>query len=135
MRMVDRARVQASCDQSGGVRDVRHEIGANVVGDLAESGEVDEPGVCRGTADNDAGTVLGRQPVHLVVVDQTFVCEAVPDRAEVLAGVCRGTAVGEAPAVLQLHPEQRVAGLQQGGEDRVVGAGRRVGLDVRVAGT
>ena len=42
-------------DESGGMGDIGHEIGSRFVGDLAESGEIDEPGISGGACDDLTG--------------------------------------------------------------------------------
>src|SRR5690606_34764336 len=56
------------------------------------------------------------------------------DGAEPLARLVGGRAVGQVAAAGQVHAQEGVARLQQREEDRLVGLGARVGLDVHIGG-
>ena len=66
----DRARRRSPRDQADGVRGVRDEVGAHVVGDLPEGRVVRVAGVGDGAAHDRLGPVLRRQVPHLAVVDE-----------------------------------------------------------------
>src|SRR5690606_3618545 len=125
---------QAGRDQPGEVRDVGHQQGADAVGDGPEAGEVDGARVGGGTADDQLRAVLGGERGDLVVVDAALRVQAVVDRGEVGARVGDAVAVREVAAVVEAHAEHDVAGGEEGGEDGVVGGGRRVRLHVGVLG-
>ncbi len=61
--------MHAAGDQPGEMRHVDHEISADLVGDLAEAGEIDHPRIGRAAGDDQLGLVLGGQPLDLVEVD------------------------------------------------------------------
>lgn len=116
----------------GGVGD---EIRAHLVGDLAEVGVVDVPGVGDGTAHDRLGPMGAGEGADLLVVDDPGLgVDAVGDEVEPAAGEVGGRAVGEVAAVGQAEGEDGVAGAQKGG---VGGQDRRragVGLHVGVLG-
>ena len=130
-----RRRDRPAGDQADEVRGVDHQPGADLVGDLPERGEVDQPRVGRRAADDHLRPVLEGQVAHLVVVDQLGVlADAVGHGVEPLAGEVDLRAVGEVAAVRQDHREHRVARLQQRGVGREVGARAGVRLQVGVLG-
>ena len=68
-----RVRVQPGGDQAGEVRHVHHQVGAHRVGDPAELGEVQLPGVGGPAGDDQLGPVLEGQGLDLGHVDQVVV--------------------------------------------------------------
>ena len=117
------------------MRGVHHQQRAHLVGDLAERGEVDQPGNGRAAADDHLRPVLAGQVADLVVVDVLGLgVHAVVHRVEPLAGEADLGAVGQVAAVRQRHRQHRVAGLQEGAVHRDVGAGAGVRLQVGVLG-
>ncbi len=65
-----RVGVQAGGDQPREVRHVDHQQGADLVGDLAEAGEVEPARVGRPAREQELRAPLARDPRHLVHVDQ-----------------------------------------------------------------
>src|SRR5690606_30179225 len=103
-------------DQADGVRGVGDQVGADLVGDLAEEAVVDVARVGDGAAHDRLGPVREGEGADLVVVDQAALrVHAVADEAEPAAGEVRGRPVGEVAAVRQAQGEDGVAGAQQGG--------------------
>ena len=128
-------RVQARRDEARDVGHVDHEQRADLVGDLPEGGEVDDPRVRRRAGDDELRPVLLRQPPHLVEVDALGLGrDAVGHEAVVAAREVDLVAVRQVAAVVEAQPEHRVADV----EHRVVGGhvGLRAGvrLDVGVLG-
>ncbi len=122
-------------DEPDGVRGVRDEVGAHLVGDVAEGGVVEVAGVGDGAADDRLGPAGAGQGAHLVVVDQPGLrVHAVADEVEPAAGEVRGRTVGEVSAVGQAEGEDGVAGAQEGGVGGQHGGGAGVGLHVGVLG-
>ena len=60
-------------DEAGEVRHIGHEIGADAVGDLAESLEVPEARIGRGAADDQLRLHLLHAPLDLVHVNGVIV--------------------------------------------------------------
>ena len=58
MRVRERARMRAAGDESGEMRHVDHQIGADLVGDLAEALEIDDARIGRAAGDDDLRLVL-----------------------------------------------------------------------------
>ena len=117
--------------QTRDVSHVHHQIGAHLVGDGPEFGEVQRPGIGAGARQDQLGIAFLCQLQYLVVVDDLgIVLHAVGDDVEILAGDVDGAAVAQMAAVGQTHAQHGVAGLKQGEEDRQVGVGAGVGLDV-----
>lgn len=117
------------------MRGVGDEVGAHVVGDVAEGRVVDVPGIGDRAADDRLRAVGAGQRADLVVVDEARLrVDAVGHEVEPAAREVRGRAVGEVAAVREPHREDGVAGAQQGGvrgEDR---RGAGVGLHIGVLG-
>ena len=113
-------------------REMRHideKQGANAVGDLAETLEIDDPRVCRAASDNELRLVFLSQPLHLLVIDIAGVAaHAIMDGVEPFAGKVGRRAVGKVAAHVYAHAEDGVAGLQYGQENALIGlaAGMRL---------
>ena len=60
-------------DQTGEMRHVDHEIGADAVGDLAEAFEVPDAGIARAAGDDDLRLVLLGERGDLLHVDALIV--------------------------------------------------------------
>jgi hypothetical protein len=128
-----RARDRLAGDQADEVGGVDHEDRADLVGHLAEGGEVDGARDGGAAGDDHLRLVLARQVAHLVVVDVLGVLgHAVVHGVEPLAREADLGAVGEVAAVRQRHREHRVARLQERAVDGDVRAGAGVRLQVRV---
>ena len=120
-------------DQAGEVRHVHQELGADLVGDGAEGGEVDDAGIGAAAGDEQRGPFAQRQVAHLVVVDAAggridAVVHRLPDAAAV---VDRG-AVRQVPAMRQRHAHELAARRQEHHERREIGLRARVRLHVGV---
>ena len=125
-----RVRVQAGGDEPGEVRHVDHQVGADLVGDLAEAREVEHARVGRPAGEQQLRPPLAGDPRDLVHVDQVVVRRDLVGRDVVqAAGDVDLHAVGEVAAVRQREAHDRVARLQQ----RVVD-GRRWPARPRAAG-
>ena len=68
-----RARMRAAGDQAGEVRHVDHEIGADLVGDLAEAAKIDDARIGGAAGDDHLGPMLLRELLHLLIVDAVIV--------------------------------------------------------------
>jgi hypothetical protein len=98
---------------------------------MARMRGVDDARVRAGAHHDHLRLVLQRESLEFVVVQALVVlAHAVRDDGVELAGEIERVPVGEVAAVRQVHPEHRVAGLQQREVDRHVGLGARVRLDV-----
>ena len=65
--------MHAAGDEAGEMRHIDHQIGADLIGDLAETAEIDDPRIRRSTGDNDFRPVLLGEPLDLLHVDQVIV--------------------------------------------------------------
>ena len=135
IRVRDRARVQAGGDQAGEVGHVHPQLGADLVGDGAERGEVELARIGGPAGDEHRRPVLQRLVAHDVHVDEERLrVDSVGGGVVQLAGEVELHAVGEVPAVGEFHAEDGVAGSGDRGEDRGVGGGAGVRLHVRELG-
>ncbi len=117
------------------MRGVRDEVGADLVGDVAEVRVVGVPRVGDGADDDGSGAVRAGEEAYLVVVDQSgLVADSVADEVEPAAGEVGRGAVGEVSPVREAHGQDRVAGAQQRGVRGEDGGGAGVRLDVGVLG-
>ena len=127
--------MDAGGDETGDVRDVGKKVGPHAAGDLAHSGEVDDARVGAGADGDHLGLLAEGDGGEFLVVDQTgILADAVLAEVVEFAGEVGGIAVGEVAAVAEVHAEQFVAGLEDGGVDGGVGLSAGVGLDVGVVG-
>lgn len=127
--------VQSGRDEPGEVRHVHHEVGAHLVGNASECGEVEAAGVGRPAGDDQLGPVLAREPLDLVHVDaQVGLAYVVRHDVVELAGEVDAHAVGQMTAVRQVEAEDRFARAEEGEHRGGVGLGTRVRLHVRGLG-
>ncbi|KAF5052325.1 hypothetical protein DSECCO2_409870 [anaerobic digester metagenome] len=131
-----RVRVDARGAKPGDVRDVRHAVGIDPVGDLLECLEVDLTRVGRSPADDHCRLHLLRLLLdHTIVEGLSGEVDAVlVDLVHLAAERDRGT-VREVPALGERHRHHPVdAALHDREVNSHVGLGARVGLHVRVLG-
>jgi hypothetical protein len=112
----------------------RPQVGADLVGDRAEGGEVELARVGGPAGDDDLGAVLTGERAHLLHVDQAGVVDVVRDHVVQTPGEVDLHAVRQVPAVGEVQTHDGVVLARDGVQDRGVGAGTRVRLDVRVLG-
>ena len=135
VRVRHRRRVQPGGDQPGEVRHVHHQVGAHGVGDPAELGEVQLPGVGGPAGNDQLRLVLLGQALHLGHVDPVVLfADLVRDHVVEPAGEVDPHAVGQVPAVGQVQAHDGVARLDQRVHHRGVGLRAGVRLHVRVLG-
>ena len=128
--------MRAAGDQPGEMRHVDHEIGADLVGDLAEAAEVDNPRIGRAAGDDHLGAMLLGKPQDLVHVDQVVVAaHAIGHDFEPAAGQIDRRAMGEMAAGGEIEPHKGVARLHQRHEHFGIGrgAGMRLHIGERTA--
>ncbi len=119
----------------GNVREIDHQRGADLVGDLAKRLVFHDPRIGARSGNDELGAVFERFCAHFVEVDQLgILLHAVRDRVVQLAGEAHLRSVGEVAAVRERHAEHGIAGLQKRHEDRHVRLRAGVRLDVRVLG-
>ena len=126
--------MEARGDESGEVGHVDHEVGTDGVGDAAELGEVELPGVGRPAGDDELRLVFLGEAFDFGHVDASGVVEAVGDDRVEAAGEVDLHSVGEVAAVGEVEAEDGVAGTDEGVHDRGVGLSTGVRLDVGVCG-
>src|SRR5690606_10765595 len=117
----NRVRIQTGRHQTGDVRHVDEQQGTDLVGDGAETGEVQHPRVGRETGDDHLWLVLDCQALDLVIIDQAVLVDAVLHGVVQLAGGGDLGAVGQVTAVGQAHAEDGVTGIEQREVHRAVG--------------
>mmetsp|Transcript_41269 Transcript_41269/g.115267 ORF Transcript_41269/g.115267 Transcript_41269/m.115267 type:complete len:251 (+) Transcript_41269:1164-1916(+) len=128
--------MQPSRHEARDVSDVGHEVGAHLVGDLLELGEVDNPGVRRCTAQDHRRAEDQGLLSQSVEIDQACLwVHLVWERLEVnrsggdlLLG--RVVAVGEVAAAGEVEAHDPVVGFEQGGVHGEVCRAAGVGLHV-----
>jgi hypothetical protein len=110
----------------------------DLVGDLAERGEIDLAGVRGVAGQDDLRTMLLREIANAIHVQLLgLAVHLISDEVEPHAGDVHRRAVGEVPTVRELHPEDlvlRVVRPKEGSEDRHVRLRAGVRLDVRMLG-
>ena len=127
--------VQPGRDEARDMGDVGQQQGADLVGDPAESGEVDDARIGAVAADDQPGSVLESQSADLVVVDRLGVAAHVVRHGIVdHAREVQRQAVRQVAAVRELHGQERVARLEQREQRRQVRRRTRVRLHVGVLG-
>ena len=74
--------MEPGCDQPGEMGHIDEEIGAGLVGDVAEAGEIDGAGIGRAAGDDHLRPVRTREIADLVEIDRSTVAgDAIGDDA------------------------------------------------------
>ena len=123
--------MRAAGDEAGEMRHVDHKIGADLVGDFAETAEIDDARIGRAAGDDHLGPVLFGEPFDLVHVDEmVLAADAIGHDLEPLARHVDRRAVGEMAAGGEVQPHEGIAGLHQRHEHFGIGGGAGMRLDV-----
>ena len=123
--------MHAAGDQPGKMRHVDHQIGADLVGDRAKPGEIDDPRIGAAAGDDQLWPMRLGQPLDLVEIDaRVLAAHAISDRIEPFARQVGPRAVRQVAAGGKRHAEDRVARAQQRQEDGLVGLRARMRLDI-----
>ena len=100
-------------DKTADVGDVGQDQRPDLVGDGPEFLIIDRPRVGAGADDDDLRLVLLREGLHLVEIDGLGLpVHAVENAAIELSGKAGRTPVGEMAPVGEVHPQDRVPGLE-----------------------
>ena len=122
-------------DEARDVGHVHHQERPDLLADLGELGEVEEPRVGACTRNDQPRLVLAGLLHEVVEVDPVvFFPDAVAGDLEVLAGEVQPHPVGEVAAVGEVEAEDGVAGVEGGEEHAHVRLRPGVGLHVGVLG-
>ena len=118
-------------DQPGKMRHVDHQIGADLIGDRAKTGKVDDPRIGAAAGDDQLWPVLARQPLDLVEIDaRVLPADAVSDRVKPFPGQIGPGAVSQMSARGKRHTEDRVARAQQSQQNSLVCLRARMRLNI-----
>ena len=130
-----RARVQAGRHEAREVRHVDPQLGADLIGDRTERGEVELAGVGAPAGDEHVRLDLEGLRAHGIHVDEVGRgVNAVGVSLVELAGEVEVHAVGEVTALVEGQAQDAVAGGRDRGEHGGVGRGTGVRLHVGVGG-
>ena len=87
VRIGQRARVDARCDQPREMGHIHHQVGADGIRDSPKAGKIDGPGIGRTSADDEFRLVLMSQLLDLVEIDDVrFLVNTIRNDVEPLAG-------------------------------------------------
>ena len=118
-------------DKTADMGDVGQDQRPDPVGDRPESCIIDRPRVGAGADHDDLRLVLHREGLHLVEVDGLgLAIHPVKNPAIEPSGETGGTPVGEMAPVGEVHPQDRIPGLQDGKINGHVGLNARMRLHV-----
>jgi hypothetical protein len=118
-------------DEAGNVGDVREQIGADAVGDLAEALPVHDKRVCRVASDDDSWLRRCGQPGDIVKIDPTRLrVDTIAYRVIDLSGTVDWTAMRKMSPGVQVHAENRISGIKQARVDGIVCGSAAEGLYV-----
>ena len=117
-----RVRIKPGGDESGEMSHVHHQVGASLIGDCAEAGEVDGAGIGRAASDNQLWPLAQREVADLVEVDALAVPgDAVSGDVVIAPRQCRWVPVADVAARSNVHGEDLVAEPQQAEQDAGIG--------------
>ena len=117
--------------QAGKMRHVDQQLGPDLIGDVAEATEIENPRIGRSTSNNHLRPMFVREPFHLVEVDPVIVAShAVRNGFEPAPRHVDGRAMGEMAAGGEVEAHEGVARRHQCHEGGGVRRGARVRLDV-----
>ncbi|CDH43407.1 hypothetical protein BN874_120058 [Candidatus Contendobacter odensis Run_B_J11] len=129
----DRIGIDACRHQSGNVRHIHEQIGANLISNRAKSRPVHDPRIGREAGDNHLGLAFQRQPFHLFVINLTggFVQAVLHRPIQSPREIDLGT-MGEMAAMSQAHAQDGFTRIDQRHVNSGVGlrAGMRLYIGV-----
>ena len=132
MRVRDRARMRLPGDKPRKMRHIDHQIGAGAVGNRAEASEIDDARIGAAAGDDQPRPMLLGLALDLVEIDARIRgAHAVTNGVEPFARQIRRRAMRQMTSGRQRHAEDRVAGLQQREEDRLIRLGAGMRLHIR----
>ncbi len=135
MGMVERIGVETRRDQSGKMGHVDHQIRTDFVGDLPESGKINDPRIARPAGDDDSRPLGLRPGADIVVIDAAILPpHPVMTRREPFARLIDRRTMGEMPAFGKTHPQKDIARLHQRHEHGLIGLAAGMRLDIGKAG-
>ena len=133
MRMRQRRRMQTGCHQAGKMRHIHVQIGADLVGNRAHAGKIDDPRIGRAAGDQQPGLTFDRLGFQCIIIDQLAVWRnAILHGIEPLARLRCLCAVRQMPSRVQRHAENGFARLYQRQHDRTIGLRTAVRLHIGV---
>ena len=125
------ARMHAAGHKAGEMRHVDHQVGADIVGDLAEAAEIDDARIGGAAGDDHFRPMLFGEPLDFVHVDQVIVPpHAIRRRLEPAPGQVDRRAMRQMTAGGKIEPHEGVARLHERHEH--FGIGRRAGMRLHV---
>ena len=131
MRMRQRRGMLTARDQPRDMGHVDHQIGADLVRELAERGPVPDPAVGGAAGDDQLGLVLTRAFGDRLHVQQlVLLAHAIADDVEPFARHVHRAAMGQVATRIQVQTHERVTRLQQRQEHRLVHLAAAVRLDI-----
>src|SRR6185369_14926234 len=105
MRMRERRRMNAGCNETGKMRHVHHQHRADTVADFAEGAEIDDARIGRAAGDDQFRLVLIGELCHFVHVDAMIVAaDAVGYGLEPFADILTGEPCVRWPPAARLSP-------------------------------
>ena len=117
----ERAWMRAAGDESGEMRHVNHEYGADRIRDFAEAREINHARIGGAAGDDDFRLCVVRERLDFVIVDALIVApHAIGDRLEPLARHVHGRAVGKMAAGGEVEPQIGIARLHGGHKSGLV---------------
>jgi len=134
MGIRQRARMKTGGHEPGEMGHIDHEIGADGIRDLAETRKIDDPRIGGRARDDQLRLMFFGEPRDFVIVDPAgILAHAILHGIEPLAGLGGRGTVGQMTARGQRQAEEGIARLQQRHEDRAIGLGAGMGLNIRKA--
>jgi hypothetical protein len=135
MRVRHRRGMHAAGDEAGEMRHVHHQIGADMIGDLAKALEIPRPRIGRAAGDDQLRLHLLGAARDFIHVDELVVAaHGVVLRIEPSSGNIHRRAVGEMAAGGEIEAHERIAGSKQRQKYRLVHLAAGIGLHIGESG-
>ena len=131
--MIQRARMSTAGHQTRKMRHIDHEERTDLIGDFAESLEIENTGIGRAACQHELGPMFTGERRNNVHVDKlVFAANAVGNGLEPFSRLIDRRAVRGMAASIQTQSHEGVAGLKQRKEHRLVGLRTRMRLHIGV---
>ena len=131
MGMWERRRMRAACNEPREMSHIDKKNGTDGIGNCPEPGKIPEARIGRATRDDQFGLVFQRNALDLVHVDALGLPrDTIAHRFEPLARHVDRRPVGQMAAGSQIETHERIARLQQGEENGLIGLTARIGLHI-----
>ena len=125
--------MQTSCNQTGDMCHIDHQVSADLISNLSELGKIDGTRISRRTGNNQFGFMLLCQLHQVVIVNSAGLrIDAIRDDIEILTRDIDLGTMGQMSAFIQVHAQDGITRLEQRKVNGDICLSARMRLDICV---